>query len=578
MVKKTIVILGGGYAGIASAKVLSKKYRKNNQVNITLIDKNSYHTLMTELHEVAGSRVEADAVMVSYERIFPSGKVKIVKDCITGIDFEKRMLKSDQSEYAYDYLVLGTGGAPEFFDIEGIQENAFTLWSLEDALRIRRHFEEQFRLASKEPNPELRKDMLTFVVAGAGFTGVELMGEFIERRDILCEKYHIPPSQVSMLLVEALDMVLPIIEPPLRKKVVRYLEKKGVTIKLGTPITGAEKGKVRLGDGSELSTRTFVWTCGIHGSEFTSSIDLTMGHTARGLESRASSVGIHGLCGYLLEGNEERKVGKRGRILVNEYMQSVDHGCVYAVGDNVWFIENDKSLPQIVETALQTGKRAANNIIADIEKTEKETFRSNYHGFMVSVGGKYGVSNAGGMKVSGFMAMAMKHLVNMHYLFGLAGFNAVWTYLQHEFFDMKDGRTFIGQHLSWKIQAIWAVPLRVYLGLVWLLEGIARIGMAGAGAPFLMAFEWGIGLALIGGLFTWLAAGASLILSIVYLSCGVFSVDQLWRIFSSMLFLGGAGRSLGLDHWLMPALTRKWKSCRFVQRRYLYLGEPRLKQ
>lgn len=576
--KKTIIVLGGGYAGIETAKVLSKKYQKNNQVDITLIDKNSYHTLMTELHEVAGSRVEADAVMVSYERIFSAGKVKLVKDCITGIDFEKQTLKSDRAEYAYDYLVLGTGGAPEFFDIEGIQENAFTLWSLEDALRIRGHFEEQFRLASKEPNPELRKQMLTFVVAGAGFTGVELMGEFIERRDVLCEKYHIPPSQVNMLLVEALDVVLPIIEPPLRKKVVAYLKKKGVTIKLGTPITGAEAGKVRLGDGSELLTRTFVWTCGIHGSEFTSRIDLTMGHTARGLKSRASSVGIHGLSGYHFEENEERMVGKRGRILVNEYMQSVDHERVYAVGDNLWFIENDKALPQIVETALQTGKTAAKNIIADIEKTKKEAFRSNYHGFMVSIGGKYGVSNAGGMKVSGFMAMAMKHLVNMHYLFGIAGFNAVWAYLQHEFFDMKDGRTFVGQHLSWKIQALWAVPLRVYLGVIWLLEGIARIGMAGPGAPLLMILEWGIGLALIGGLFTWLAAGASMILSIVYLASGVFSVDQLWRIFASLLFMGGAGRSLGLDHWLMPALKRKWNGCRFVQRKHLYLGEPRLKQ
>lgn len=215
--KQTIIVLGGGYAGIETAKVLSKKYQKNNQVDITLIDKNSYHTLMTELHEVAGSRVEADAVMVSYERIFSAGKVKLVKDCITGIDFEKQTLKSDRTEYAYDYLVLATGGAPEFFDIDGIQENAFTLWSLEDALRIRGHFEEQFRLASKETNPELRKQMLTFVVAGAGFTGVELMGEFIERRDVLCEKYHIPPSQVNMLLVEALDVVLPIIEPPSQK-------------------------------------------------------------------------------------------------------------------------------------------------------------------------------------------------------------------------------------------------------------------------------------------------------------------------------------------------------------------------
>ena len=107
---------------------------------------------------------------------------------ITGIDFEAKKVKSDKTEYDYDYLVLGTGGAPEFFDIEGVQENSFSLWSLEDAMRIREHFEERFRLAANEPDESLKKQMLTFVVAGAGFTGIELIGEFIERRDVLCAK------------------------------------------------------------------------------------------------------------------------------------------------------------------------------------------------------------------------------------------------------------------------------------------------------------------------------------------------------------------------------------------------------
>ncbi len=577
IVKKMIVILGGGYAGIEAAKVLSKKYRKNNQVEITLIDKNTYHTLMTELHEVAGSRVEPDSVMVSYERIFSGRKINVITDFITGIDFENRKLKSDKTEYGYDYLILGTGGSPEFFDIEGVQENSFSLWSLEDAMRIREHFEEQFRLAAKEPNPELKKQMLTFVVAGAGFTGIELMGEFVERRDVLCAKYHIPVSHVRMIVVEALDMVLPIIEPPLRKKVVSYLEKNGVEIRLGTPITGAEEGKVLLGDGTEIVTKTFIWTCGIHGSEFTSKIDLTMGSTARGQCSVASAEGIHGMCGCWFDEAEKHVVGKRGRILVNDYMQSVDHDNVYVVGDNLWFVENEKVLPQIVETALQTGNTAAKNIIADIENTKKQAFKSNYHGFMVSIGGKYGVSNAGGIKVSGFMAMAMKHLINVHYLFGIAGLNAVWAYLQHEFFDMKDRRTFLGEHFSWKIQGLWVVPLRVFLGVIWLLDGISKIRMAGISSPIMIVAELAIGLALIGGLFTWLTAVVSIVVCISYLSSGLFAPDQLWRIFAALPMLGGAGRSLGLDHWIMPALKRRWNGTKLAKRTHLYLGEPKLK-
>ena len=782
MKKKHVVILGGGYAGIEAAKTLYKKYRKTDDIEITLIDKNTYHTLMTELHEVAGSRVEPDSVMVSYQRIFSATSINLVTDVITGIDFENRLIKSDKTEYEYDYLVLGSGGAPEFFDIEGVQENSFSLWSLEDAMRIREHFEERFRLAAKEPDEELKSQMLTFVVAGAGFTGIELIGEFIERRDVLCAKYHIPVEDVRMVVVEALDSVLPIIEEPLRKKVVKYLRKKGTEIILGARIIGAVEGKVLLAEGGEIKTDTFIWTCGIHGSEFTSKIDLTKGHTARGECSMASSEGIHGMCGCRFEDDERYVVGKRGRILVNDFMQTVDYDDVYAVGDNLWFVENEKVLPQIVETALQTGATAAENIIADIEGNDKKAFESNYHGFMVSVGGKYAVSNAGGMKTSGFMAMAMKHLVNLHYLFGIAGINAIWGYLKHEFFDMKDRRTFIGGHLSWKIQGWWAVPLRVWLGLMWVFEGINKIGEgwlsfsagsksgwmfspgvlqkgvapiadsvsaaseaaadsaagaaemvvevaadsvsaatdaaagaaemvvevaadsvsaatdaaagaaemvvevaadtysaatdaaagaaemvvevaadtysaatdaaagaaemvvevaadtvssatdAAAGAadvvvqnaeavgrafgkvwdlgnniiPYDSGFvtwfretfmdgiaayihypvfqtlivlvEIGIGLALIGGCFTFLAAGVSIIMCLVFTFSGMFAWDQAWFVFAAFLLLGGTGRALGLDHWIMPALKRWWNGTKFARRLHWFVGEPSLKK
>lgn len=716
MDKKKIVILGGGYAGIEAAKVLNKRYKKNEQVEISLIDKNTYHTLMTELHEVAGSRVEPDSVMVSYERIFSGSRVNLVTDFITGIDFEGRKLKSDKTEYDFDYLIIGTGGAPEFFDIEGVQENSFSLWSLEDAMRIREHFEERFRLAAKEPDPEVKARMLSFVVAGAGFTGIELIGEFLERRDVLCAKYHIPVSEVRMIVVEALDTVLPIIEDKLRKKAVKYLEKKGCEVILNARITGAEEGKVKLADGSDIFTDTFVWTCGIHGSEFTSRINLTKGHTARGECSFASADGIHGMSGCRFDDDERYVVGKRGRILVNEYMQTDDYDNVYAVGDNLWFLENGKVLPQIVETALQTGETAARNIIADIQGAEKHAFKSNYHGFMVSIGGKYGVSNAGGMKTSGFMAMAMKHIVNLHYLFGVAGINAIWAYLKHEFFDMKDRRTFVGEHLSWKIQGWWAVPLRMWLGLMWFFEGLNKVGegwlkfdagtksswmfspgvvqagvektadatsaasgavaetvtaasgaavetvtaasgaavetvtaasgavaetvtaasgavaetvTAASGAvaetisatadtfgkiwdtanniiPYDSAFvtwfretfmdgimayinypvfqamivfvELGIGLALIGGCFTWLAAAASIVMCAVFTFSGMFAWSQLWFVFAAFLMLGGAGRALGLDHWIMPVIKRWWNGTKFARRTHLFTGEPKIKK
>ena len=736
METKKIIILGGGYAGIEAAKTIYKKLKKKKSAEITIIDRNTYHTLMTELHEVAGSRVVPDSVMISYERIFSGTAIKLVSDNITGIDYEKKELFSDLNKYKYDYLVLGTGGAPEFFDLPGIQENSFSLWSLEDAIKIREHIEEQFRLAAKEPDKAKQEKMLTFAVAGAGFTGIELIGEIAERKKTLCRRYHIDRDSVNLIVIEALDSILPIIEERLRAKALKYMTKKGIKVLLGKRILESADGKVVLDDGTVINAGTFVWTCGIHGSEFTSRIDIAKGSEAFGKCSIASASGIHGMSGSRFEVDEVRVVAKRGRILVNKYMQTPDHSDIYAVGDNMWFIEEEKPLPQIVETALQTGKTAAENIIADMEGTEKKSFKSNYHGFMVSIGSRYAVSNAGGLKLSGFFAMAMKHLVNLHYLFGLAGLNTVWGYLKHEFFDMKDRRTFIGEHLSWKIQGWWAVPLRVWLGIMWLAEGVNKIGegwlffsagtksgwmfspgvvqrgaeavaavsgasgtaegaseyaadavsaasaaageaaghaadavSAASGAvegaaeyaadavsaasaavgeaaghaadavsaasaaaadiaggvvettadqivwvfgkiwdtgksiiPYdsfivtwfrvifmdhMMAYisyplfqlmivsvEIAIGLALIGGLFTWLAAVGSIAMCGVFILSGMFTWDQLWFIFAAFLLMGGAGRSLGLDHWVMPLVKKLWNRTSLAKKTHLYVNEP----
>ena len=204
-----IVVLGGGYAGVEAVKVLHKSFKRDRSVEITLVDRNPFHTLMTELHEVAGGRVEPESVQISFEKIFGGRRVNRVVDRIRTIDFAAKKLVSDRAEYPYDYLVIGAGGEPEFFGIPGIKEFAFTLWSFEDALRIRRHVEDMFRLAAAEPDAKRRAEYLTFVVAGAGFTGIELAGELKDWRPVLCRQHHIRESEVRIVVIEALDTVLP---------------------------------------------------------------------------------------------------------------------------------------------------------------------------------------------------------------------------------------------------------------------------------------------------------------------------------------------------------------------------------
>ncbi|MCL2834525.1 MAG: FAD-dependent oxidoreductase, partial [Treponema sp.] len=669
---------------------LAKQFKKDHDVNITLIDSNPFHTLMTELHEVAGHRVEPDSVRVPFSKIFGASKVKVVNDTITDIDFTTSTLKSRIREYKYDYLVLGTGAEPEFYGIPGIKENAFTLWSFDDAMKLRYHIDNVFEKAVAEPDRLRRESMLTFVVAGSGFTGIEMAGELLEWRDAMCAKWLVAKNEVRVCVVEAMPNILPMFEEDLRDKISYYMKQHGIELLTNTPIVGADKGVIKLKDGSTLSTDTFIWTCGICGSNFAESLNLAKGPFGK-------------------EAAETKKKNKKGRLLVTEEIRSVDYPNVFPVGDTCWFVDKDQPLPQIVETALITGRTAASNIIAAIVGTPTVKFKPDYHGLMVSVGSRYGVSNAMGIKLSGFFAMFMKHFVNLHYLISVAGLNQCWEYLKHEFLDRNDHRTFLFGFGTYRNRGYWALPLRLWLGLMWVFEGINKIGegwlswgsgsksawmfsqgvvqagltdaatsastvveaatsastAAASAAPaavddlfgsfsaggadafssastavadtvssastgasdavsaasgaavsafhdvwdttksifnvngsvatwfrtifmdgiashihfglfqlIIVLVEMGIGLMMIGGLFTWWAAVISIIMCLVFTISGMFAWNQVWFIFAGFLLLGGAGRAFGLDCWVVPFFKKWWNGTRFARKRYWYTDGP----
>ena len=262
-----IVILGAGYAGVHAAKKLSKKYKKNKEVEITLIDKNPYHTLMTELHEVAGGRVPEDSVKIELSRIFHRTKVNVVVDYIENVDSDKNIVKTKQGEFKYDYLIIGTGSEPAFFGVPGVKENGFTLWSLEDALRIKAHIKNRVKEASFERNAEKRKRMLTFVVAGSGFTGIEMAGELLEWKTTLAKEYRVDEKEIRLLVVEAMSTILNMLDRKQADKAEKYMVKKGMTILKNSPIVEVAPNKIVLKSGEEIETNTLIWTCGIQANE-----------------------------------------------------------------------------------------------------------------------------------------------------------------------------------------------------------------------------------------------------------------------------------------------------------------------
>ncbi len=601
-----IVVLGGGYAGIEAAKRLEKKFRHSKEVSITLIDRNRYHTLMTELHEVAGGRVEPDSVQISYQKIFGARKVRIVQDTIEDIDFEKKELKSSSESYPYDYMVLSTGAEPADFGIPGIKEHAYTLWSLEDALAIRHRVEDLFRRASREKDPVKRAEMLTFTVVGGGFTGVEMMGELLEERKTLCRRHGIQEDEVRLVLVEALDTILNILSEKPRKKARRYLEKKGVEIRTNSMITDCSADGLTCKDGTAIPSETVIWTAGVQASSFAANLDMPG--------------------------------AKAGRKVVQATMECPDRDGVYAAGDNLWFeSEEEGPVPQIVEAALQTAETAAHNIGVEVSgKGKKKPLKPRFHGFMVSLGGKYAVSETAGLKLSHFPAMALKHLINLHYQFGVAGVNACWNYLRHEILEIKEGRSLIGGLAAWRTRGYWIAFLRMFLGVNWLIEGSKKVmngwlnpeyvqpmfqnpadagssatgtgewaaegaeAAAEAGQALLaepmalytwmmetfvyqapLVFQFGIviieillGLAFLGGLLTWLASIGSIGLNLMFLMAAMAGPISLWYIAVSIVMLGGAGRAFGLDYWAVPWMKHWWNGTRLAKKTYLYLGEP----
>ena len=134
---------------------------------------------MTELHEVAGDRVPQASVKISYDRIFSGTSVNVVHDEIVDVDLDNKKVRGKTGEYKWDRVLFATGGAPADFNIEGVRSNTLSLWSLDDALMIRRHLETTFRKAALEQNEKKRQELMTVVVAGGGFTGVELVGELL---------------------------------------------------------------------------------------------------------------------------------------------------------------------------------------------------------------------------------------------------------------------------------------------------------------------------------------------------------------------------------------------------------------
>jgi len=469
--EKRIVIVGAGYSGILTAKKLAKKLKKYNDVTITIIDKNPFHTMLTELHEVAANRVDEESIKISLKKVFAGRKVDVKLDTVSSIDFENKTVIGATASYQYDYIVLSAGSKPTFYGVTGAEEYSYQLWSYKDAVVLKDHIHNTFRKAACEPNAEERKRLLTFYVVGAGFTGVEMIGELAEYVPILCEKYDINKRDVTLCDVDGLSRPIPNLPEKLSLKVSRRLEKMGVKLILSTTVCSVGSDFIELKQNdiiTHYSVGTVIWAAGIQSADVTK------------------------------EAGNKLELTRGGRIQVDSYLRSTKDENVYIIGDNMYYIPEggDHPVPQMVENCEQCADTAAHNIVcAILGQGKMEVYKPSFHGVMVSIGGRYGVAHVGlphhMFSLPSFLAMFAKHFINIIYFIQVLGWNKIFSYMKHEFFTIRNCRSFVGGHFSNRTPSFLLVPLRVWLGAVWLFEGIMKIVEGWFTTPKLTGFFGG---------------------------------------------------------------------------------------
>lgn len=451
---KRIVIVGAGYAGIEAALFLNKRGRQG--VSVTIIDRNPYHTLLTEIHEIAGNRVGEDTVRIPLKSIFRHTHVNVVVDNIERFDFDAKSVGSAFHEFAYDYLILSLGSTPNYFGIPGLKEYGFPLWSVENAIAIRDHIERCFAEAETETDAARRKRLLTFVVGGAGFTGVEMIGELAQWLKKLCRQYNVRRREIRLVLIDMLKCVLSNLCDRNSKKAHGYMTRKlGIEVILGTAVKQLTNEYVDLGD-KRIDTSTLIWAAGVRAS-----LDVEK----TGLEK-----------------------GPGARLKVDEFCRTA-YKDVYAIGDVGALLDsNERPYPAMVETALQTGKGAAVNILRDIKGKAPEPVTVKLHGVMVSIGNYFAVADLMGRRPPSWISLSMKYIVNAHYLHGILGISGVWRYFRDEFLHRRQHKRFWQSNYVETVQAWWLVPLRLLLGWTWFYDGLKKILEGWFTSPKLASF------------------------------------------------------------------------------------------
>lgn len=403
-----VVIIGAGFGGLFAAQTLADK-----PVDVLMIDKNNYHTFTPLLYQVATCALDPSEIAHPVRTIFrKKSNVKFLLGEITAIDLQNKQITvqadSASQQLGFDYLILAAGSQSNYFGNRDIEMFSFDLKSLSDAVELRNHALRLFEKAVWSQDPAEIEALLTFVVVGAGPTGIETAGALYELYNhVLDKEFSERDLHARVVIVEMLDTVLNTYPESLRKSAEKQLKSLGVEIMLGSPVKNLRENQVELGDGTIIPTHTLIWSAGVKGSPVANMLDAELSR---------------GNC-----------------IKVNRYMQVEGQGQIYCIGDMSYLEgENGSPYPQIIPVAQQQARVAARNILADLEGKDLTQFSFHDRGSMATIGRSRAVAWLyNRVKISGFPAW-ISWLV--FHLITLVGFrnrlnvfvNWVWNYITYD--------------------------------------------------------------------------------------------------------------------------------------------------
>jgi len=377
MTTNRIIILGGGFGGIYTALRLEKLLARRTDAEISLVTRDNYFLFTPMLHEVAANDLEETNIIKPLRKLL--GRVKTFVGTVQSIDLHRRTVRVSHGledhghDLPFDHLVLALGSSVNFFNLPGVEDFAVTMKSLTDAVELRNRIVTHLEEANSECAAGERHPLLTFVVAGGGFAGVETLGainDFI--RDAISFYPNLKIENMKMVLVTPEDLILPELNHRLRVYAQRKIEQRGIELITGARVEGVDEGVVSLSTGRHIHASTLIWTAG----NSSNPLIVSLGLPTRG-----------------------------GRVVVDEYLRVEGTENVWAAGDCAAVPDGKGGYhPATAQHALREARVLADNLCAVILGRRTRRFCFSTIGQLAAIGRRTGVANILGINFSGFVA------------------------------------------------------------------------------------------------------------------------------------------------------------------------------